>query len=83
MSLNRRRSARRIEWPLVVALLLCVAAGWPLLTSAGLIETRAGGDSPFLLARAQGLVEALREGVFPVDCRDPARHGLPLSLIHI
>lgn len=73
---HNRRSARRIEGPLAVALLLCFVAAWPLLASPGLIETRAGGDSPFLLARTQGLVEALRDGEFPVRWMGDAAYGL-------
>ncbi len=72
---NSRRSARRTEWPLVVALLLCVLAGWPLLASWGLVETRAGGDSPFLLVRVHQLVAALKDGVFPVRWMGDAAYG--------
>jgi len=75
MSANRRRSATRTEWPLVVALLLCFAAGWPLLASWGLVETRAGGDSPFLLVRVHQLAAALKEGVFPVRWMGDAAYG--------
>lgn len=72
---NSRRSAGRTEWPLVAALLLCVVAGWPLLASWGLVETRAGGDSPFLLVRVHQLVAALKEGVFPVRWMGDAAYG--------
>ncbi|MDH7487998.1 MAG: 6-pyruvoyl-tetrahydropterin synthase-related protein [Anaerolineae bacterium] len=72
---NSRRSASRTEWPLVVALLLCVLAGWPLLASWGLVETRAGGDSPFLLVRVHQLAAALKEGVFPVRWMGDAAYG--------
>ncbi len=75
MSSIGRRSARRIEWPLVVALLLCVVAGWPLFASWGMVETRAGGDSPFLLVRVHQLVAALKEGVFPVRWMADAAYG--------
>ncbi len=75
MSPNSGRSARRTEWPLVVALLLCVVAGWPLLASWGLVETRAGGDSPFLLVRVHQLVAALKEGSFPVRWMGDAAYG--------
>ncbi len=75
MSRESRRSTRRIEWPLVVALLLCIAAGWPLFASWGLVETRAGGDSPFLLVRLHQLVSALKEGVFPVRWMGDAAYG--------
>ncbi|MBC7258428.1 MAG: hypothetical protein H5T65_04205 [Chloroflexi bacterium] len=75
MFADHGRSARRIEWPLVVALLLCVVAGWPLLASWGMVETRAGGDSPFLLVRVHQLVAALKEGVFPVRWMGDAAYG--------
>lgn len=72
---NRRRSARRTGWPFAVALLLCLVAGWPLFASWGLVETRAGGDSPFLLVRVHQLVAALKEGAFPVRWMGDAAYG--------
>lgn len=75
MGSNRRRSAGRTGWPFAVALLLCLVAGWPLFASWGLVETRAGGDSPFLLVRVHQLVAALKEGFFPVRWMGDAVYG--------
>jgi len=76
MNSGTRRSAGWSKWPFILALLLCLAAGWPLLASPGLIETRAGGDSPFLLLRTQQLVSALRDGNFPVRWMGDAAYGM-------
>ena len=51
-------------WGLVIVLALIPAL--PLLVGSGLVNTRAGGDSPFLLVRVQQLALSLRAGVFPV-----------------
>ena len=56
---------------IVVALL----AAWPLLHEPGLLNTRGGGDSPFLLQRLQQLTTALAEGHFPVRWMPDANYG--------
>lgn len=62
------------EWVLVMALALIPAL--PLLAGDGLVNTRAGGDSPFLLVRVQQLALNLRAGVFPARWMSHAAYGL-------
>ena len=62
------------EWGPVIALALIPAL--PLLLGSGLVNTRAGGDSPFLLVRVHQLVQNLRAGVFPVRWMPQAAYGL-------
>lgn len=47
----------------------------PLLHEPGLLNTRAGGDSPFLLQRLHQLETALRDGHFPVRWMPDANYG--------
>ncbi len=63
-------------WGLFLALSLSVLACLPLLAGQGLINTRAGGDSPFLLVRLHQLVANLRGGVFPARWMPDAAYGL-------
>lgn len=62
------------KWGLVIILSLLPAL--PLLVGSGLVNTRAGGDSPFLLVRVQQLAVNLRAGVFPVRWMPDAAYGL-------
>jgi hypothetical protein len=62
------------EWGLVVLLSLIPAL--PLLFGSGIVNTRAGGDSPFLLIRLHQLVLNLQNGVFPVRWMPQAAYGL-------
>lgn len=62
------------EWGPVI--LLALVPALPLLLGGGLLNTRAGGDSPFLLIRVQQLVLNLRSGVFPVRWMPQAAYGL-------
>ena len=64
------------RFPLIVALALGALAAAPLLLGAGFLNTRAGGDSPFLLFRLHQLHAALSEGVFPVRWMPDAAYGL-------
>jgi len=66
---------RKENYFLLVALLISLAAAWPLLSEAGLLNTRGGGDSPFLLQRLQQLVTALGDGHFPVRWMPDANYG--------
>jgi hypothetical protein len=52
-----------------------VAAG-PLFFGAGFLNTRGGGDSPFLLFRLHQIVAALADGQFPVRWMPDAAFGL-------
>lgn len=62
--------------PLVCVALACVLAGLPLWWGVGIINTHAGGDSPFLLVRTYELVSNLRAGVFPARWMPDAAFGL-------
>jgi hypothetical protein len=56
--------------------LACVAASANLWLGPGIIQTHAGGDSPFLLQRTYELVANLRAGVFPARWMPDAALGL-------
>ena len=62
------------EWGPVLFLSLLPAM--PLLLGSGIVNTRAGGDSPFLLIRLQQLAVNLRNGIFPVRWMPQAAYGL-------
>ncbi len=64
-----------VNWYLAAALLLAVAAALPLLSLNGFLNTRGGGDSPFLLQRVHQLVTALQDGHFPVRWMPDANYG--------
>lgn len=61
---------------LAAALVLGMVAAWPLLSTPGLVNTRAGGDSPFLLLRFYELRENLRAGALPARWMPNAAFGL-------
>jgi len=61
---------------LAAALVFAALAAWPLLSTPGLVNTRAGGDSPFLLLRVYELAENLRAGVVPARWMPDAAYGL-------
>lgn len=70
--MSQRKSGTR--WlPLSIALAVFAAA--PLLLGPGFLNTRAGGDSPFLLFRLHQLHTALSEGIFPVRWMPDAAFG--------
>lgn len=60
---------------LLLALLAAVIAAVPLLLDGGLVNTRGGGDSPFLLQRTHQMATALRDGHFPVRWMPDANYG--------
>ncbi len=60
---------------LLLALLIAVLSAWPLISEPGFLNTRGGGDSPFLLQRVQQLESALRDGHFPVRWMPDANYG--------
>lgn len=64
---------------LAIALALTLPAWLPLLADAGLVSTRAGGDSPFLLQRVHQMSVALRAGHIPARWMPDAAfgHGYP------
>ncbi len=71
-----QESAGGIDPYLLLALFFSLLAALPLLMGPGIVNTRAGGDSPFLLQRVHQLSENLREGVFPARWMPHGAHGL-------
>lgn len=71
-----RSASSRTELPLIVVVLVCAVASATLWAGAGILNTRAGGDSPFLLVRTYELVANLRAGVFPARWMPDAAYGL-------
>jgi hypothetical protein len=68
------RTAAR-NWYLAAALFIAFIAAAPLFFNSGLLNTRGGGDSPFLLQRLQQLTTALADGHFPVRWMPDANYG--------
>ncbi len=60
---------------LAAALAIAFAAALPLLAGPGLLNTRGGGDSPFLLQRLQQLETAVLQGHLPVRWMPDANYG--------
>lgn len=60
---------------LLLSLLAALIAAVPLLAEPGLLNTRGGGDSPFLLQRLHQLETAVRDGHFPVRWMPDANYG--------
>ncbi len=75
------RRARRDPY-LLLALGLALAAALPALVGPGIVATRAGGDSPFLVQRVQQLSTVLRAGHFPARWMPDAAHGLGYPFFH-
>src|SRR5512136_3489521 len=73
---SKQSSVRSINWIGLTLLLLALLAAVPLWTGPGLVNTRGGGDSPFLFFRLQQLMANLREGVFHVRWMPDAAYGL-------
>ena len=69
-------SVRSINWIGLTLLLLALLAALPLWTGPGIVNTRGGGDSPFLFFRLHQLMANLREGVFPARWMPDAAYGL-------
>jgi hypothetical protein len=73
-----RTRSKSVAWGNVVplaALLLLVLIAARLLWEPGLLNTRGGGDSPFLLLRTHQLAANLRAGFFPVRWMSDAAYG--------
>lgn len=66
----------RHHLPLLLALALAAAALAPALVVEGIVATRAGGDSPFLLVRVQQMASALAAGHIPARWMPDASYGL-------
>lgn len=64
------------DWPWIAAVLLAaLIAAWPAISQPGLLNTRGGGDSPFLLQRLHQMAAALSDGHFPVRWMPDANYG--------
>ncbi len=63
------------RWFLLAILLIALVAAWPELSQPGLLNTRGGGDSPFLLQRLHQLETAVLHGHFPVRWMPDANYG--------
>ena len=57
---------------LILVALIAAAPLW----GPGMVNTRGGGDSPFLLQRTHQMLANLRAGVFPVRWMPDAAYGL-------
>ncbi len=64
---------RWLFWTAVI--LLAVVAAVPVFAGPGLLNTRGGGDSPFLLQRLQQLETAVLDGHFPARWMPDANYG--------
>ena len=60
---------------LAAAVLIACAAAFPLLAGGGLLNTRGGGDSPFLIQRLHQLTTAIQDGHFPVRWMPDSNYG--------
>ncbi|MBC7228282.1 MAG: hypothetical protein H5T61_13805, partial [Thermoflexales bacterium] len=69
--MNRRANI----FSLILLLAFALAASVPLW-GPGIVNTRGGGDSPFLLQRIHQMAVNLRAGVFPVRWMPDAAYGL-------
>ncbi|WP_420641382.1 6-pyruvoyl-tetrahydropterin synthase-related protein [Candidatus Leptofilum sp.] len=67
--------ASRTRWVWLAVLLVALLAAWPELSQPGLLNTRGGGDSPFLLQRLHQLETAVLDGHFPVRWMPDANYG--------
>ena len=56
-------------------MLVALVAAGPALAEPGLLNTRGGGDSPFLLQRLHQLTAALADGHFPARWMPDAAYG--------
>jgi len=73
--LNKRIADCRVQIAGLTLVAIAVLAALPLW-GPGMVNTRGGGDSPFLLQRTHQMVESLRAGVFPVRWMPDAACGL-------
>jgi len=73
---NGDKALRAVHWLPVLSLALIALVAAVPLWGPGIINTRGGGDSPFLLQRVDQMVVNLRAGVFPVRWMPDAAYGL-------
>ena len=55
--------------------MIAIVAAFPVLAEPGLLNTRGGGDSPFLLQRLHQLETAFLDGHLPVRWMPDANYG--------
>lgn len=67
---------RRVAADIALILGVGLVASIGLWNGPGILNTRAGGDSPFLLERVFELAANLRQGVFPARWMPDAAYGL-------
>ena len=75
-NVSTQPGVRPINWIGLTLLLLALLAAVPLWTGPGIVNTRGGGDSPFLFFRLQQLMANLHDGVFPARWMPDAAYGL-------
>lgn len=72
-----QRYERASNWfHVAIFVVVCALASFNIWNGAGILNTRAGGDSPFLLIRVHQLAENLRHGIFPARWMPDAAFGL-------
>ncbi len=71
-----RHASSRAVVPLTAVFIVCALASAAIWIGAGIVNTRAGGDSPFLLVRTYELAANLRAGAFPARWMPDAAYGL-------
>ncbi|MCX8068691.1 MAG: 6-pyruvoyl-tetrahydropterin synthase-related protein [Anaerolineae bacterium] len=76
MNAERRGFSLQETFRVVLLLAVALAAAVPLWWGPGIVNTRGGGDSPFLLQRVHQMAVNLRAGVFPVRWMPDAAYGL-------
>jgi len=69
------RTRKPRVWPHATLILVALLAAVPLW-GPGMVHTRAGGDSPYLVQRAHQMLVNLQAGVFPVRWMPDAAYGL-------
>ena len=72
---SQKQRRANLSLVLIVALLVAFFAAWPLISEPGFLNTRGGGDSPFLLQRLHQLEAGLHDGHFPVRWMRDANYG--------
>ena len=77
-----RPSDRSRAGAVLVVLLVCALASAGIWLGPGILNTRAGGDSPFLLQRVYELSANLRAGQFPARWMPNAAYGLGYPFFH-
>ncbi|MSP14155.1 MAG: hypothetical protein EXR62_14515 [Chloroflexi bacterium] len=81
-SARTQRAGFRFDLWLVATLLVCAVSYLPLLWLPGIVNTRAGGDSPFLLLRVQQMAAMLAAGQAPVEWLPDAAYGYGYPFFH-